>query len=267
MSLLSRLKIFLWRSIYPFYWLWFNFNKINSRSRFISTHYQGAITYDTDGLTTSNNCDFITEPRFAKAYAYAAATNPWKGFTLQWRVYVVCWFANHVKGLAGDFVECGVNTGAYSRAVIDYIEFEKLGKTFYLLDTFDGFPDDQVTEPERVAGIMQYGGSHYKDVYDQVLKTFAGFPVDVIRGRVPDTLLLCKTQAVAYLSIDMNAVVPEIAAMEFFWDKLVPGAVIILDDYGFPMHINQKKAFDAFAKSRKTEILSLPTGQGIMFKS
>lgn len=248
-------------------WFLKNHSDISSTSVLRGSHYHGVITYDTDGLTTSNNCDFISEPRFSNAYALAAATNPWKGFTLQWRVYIVCWFANQVKGLAGDFVECGVNTGAYARAVINYTEFEKLGKTFYLLDTFDGFPDEQVTEAEKTVGILQYGGDHYKDVYHQVVTTFEGFPVRIIRGRVPDTLLLCKAESVAYLSIDMNAVVPEIAAMEFFWNKLVPGAVVILDDYGFPMHINQKKAFDKFAKSKNVEILSLPTGQGIMFKS
>src|SRR6516225_1322604 len=94
---------------------WFikNYSIINRNSRLVSMHFHGPITYDTDGLTTSNNCDFIKEPRFVKAYAFAAATNPWPNFTLQWRTYIVCWFADHVKNLEGDFVECGVNTGAY----------------------------------------------------------------------------------------------------------------------------------------------------------
>ena len=63
----------------------------------------------------------MKDPHFMKAYQAAAATKPWEGFTLQWRVYIVCWFANYVKHLEGDFVECGVNTGAYSKAVIEYI--------------------------------------------------------------------------------------------------------------------------------------------------
>jgi hypothetical protein len=65
----------------------------------------------------------------------------------------------------------------------------------------------------------------------------------------------------------MNVVQPEIAAAEYFWDKLVQGAVLILDDYGFPQHIHQKIAFDDFAKQRNQTILSLPTGQGIIIKS
>jgi O-methyltransferase len=54
--------------------------------------------------------------------------------------------------------------------------------------------------------------------------------------------------------------------LSFFWDKLVKGGVMILDDYGFPGHINQKKAFDQFAFERGVQILYLPTAQGIIIK-
>jgi hypothetical protein len=64
----------------------------------------------------------------------------------------------------------------------------------------------------------------------------------------------------------MNVTKPEIDAMEYFWDKLVSGAVLIHDDYGFPQHINQKHAVDAFAKQKNVPVLSLPTGQAIIFK-
>jgi len=246
-------------------WIMNNYRFLGGNSKLLSGHFLGPITYDTDSLCTSNNCDFINESKFNQAYLKAAATNPWSGFTLQWRVYVVCWFANHVKHLEGDFVECGVNTGAYSRAVIDYIDFQKLDKKFYLLDTFSGLVADQITESERKNGIDSYLGK-YQDVYQDVIETFKNFNVKVIKGMVPDTLDQCDTSKLAYLSIDMNCVEPEIKAMEYFWDKVVSGGVIILDDYGFYKHIDQKLAFDAFAKEKKVEILCLPTGQGIILK-
>lgn len=254
------------RSLYHrFNWFTKNYGKINKFSALRPTHYHGPITYDTDGLTTSNNADFIREPRFAKAYATAAATNPWQGFTLQWRTYIVCWFADLVKDLEGDFVECGVNTGAYSRAVIEYVDFKSLNKKFYLLDTFQGLVPGQISEQESKAGIEKYLGT-YRDVYEQVKQTFAEFNVSIIKGMVPDTLPQCDARKICYLSIDMNVVAPEIAAINYFWDKVVKGGVVILDDYGFPQHINQKNAFDEFAKSKNAAILTLPTGQGIIFK-
>jgi len=71
---------------------------------------------------------------------------------------------------------------------------------------------------------------------------------------------------VAYLSIDMNAAYPERQAMEFFWDKLVSGAVIVLDDYGWDAHKAQKLEMDAFAQEKGVSIFSLPTGQGLILK-
>ena len=64
----------------------------------------------------------------------------------------------------------------------------------------------------------------------------------------------------------MNVMEPEIAAANYFWDKLVSGGVMILDDYGFPAHIVQKRAFDDFAKQKKVPLLYVPTGQAIIFK-
>ncbi len=83
---------------------------------------------------------------------------------------------------------------------------------------------------------------------------------------MPEILEQVNTDKVAYLSIDMNCAEPEIAAAEFFWDKLAPSTPVLLDDYGWAKHIEQKRAFDQFAIRKGIEILSLPTGQGLFFK-
>ncbi len=249
-------------------WFGKNYSRVQQGSKILDTsHYLGPIVYDTDSLTTSNNADFIKEPRFAKAYAAAAATKPWEGFTLQWRTYIVCWFADYVKDLEGDYVECGVNTGAYSRALVDYINFKSLDKTIWLLDTYEGLVAELVSEEEKAAGIGSYMNSYKgRDLYTQVRETFKDYNAVVIKGAVPGTLPECKAEKICYLSIDMNCVEPEIEAAEFFWDKIVKGGVIILDDYGFPPHILQKHAFDKFARRKGVEILTLPTAQGIIIK-
>lgn len=259
--MVKKIKSVIWK----LKWLLNNYKKIQPGVEFLPNVFQGPILYKTDGVITSNNCDFINDPRFSAAYKVAAATNPWVGFNMPWRVYVVCALADMVKHLKGDFVECGVNTGAYSRAVIEYVNFSSLDKTFYLLDTYQGLVQGQVTKEEIKAGIGSYFGN-YKDVYDEVVETFKPFPAKVIRGAVPGTLEQVKSDQICYLSIDMNVVEPEIAAANFFWDKLVSGGVMILDDYGFPSHIVQKNAFDLFAKEKGVSILYIPTGQAIIFK-
>jgi len=230
----------------------------------IFNNVHGPLTYNTDGLATSNNSDFMQEPRFVAAYEAAKATDPWPNFTLQWRIHVVCWFAEYARHFEGDFVECGVNTGSYARAIMEYIHFNNTGKKYYMMDTFSGLDPSLVTEEEKKKGILNY---NYRDTYQEVVETFKPFNTKIIRGSIPNTLPECDARKICYLSIDMNNVVPEIAAAEYFWDKIVPGGVILLDDYGFPQHIQQKEAFDRFAEKRNHEILTLPTGQGVIIRN
>jgi O-methyltransferase len=239
---------------------------LNQNKILINNSFLGPIQFCADSIATSNNSDFLSDPKFKNAYSLAEQTSPWKGFEMQWRTYIVCSLADYAKNLPGDFVECGVNTGAYSRAIIDFIDFQRTGKTFYLLDTYDGLVPEQITLSERKAGVGDYLNT-YKNVYEEVKKTFSQFSTKIIKGIVPNTLTECDCAQIAYLSIDMNVVEPEIAALNYFWDKVVSGGVIVLDDYGFPAHINQKHAFDTFAKQKNVSLIYIPTGQAIIIKN
>ena len=260
---MAMLPLFIRRLYIRTKWFLSNYNKIEFNTQLFNDIY-GPPTYNTDGLATSTNSDFINDQKFAKAYQSAKDTNPWPNFTLMWRIHVVCWVAETVKKLEGDYVECGVNTGSYARAIMDYINFNSLNKTFYLMDTFVGLDEKYVTTDEKKLGILNY---EYRDTYEEVKNTFKNFNVKIIKGSIPDTLDHCKTDKICYLSLDMNNVIPEIAAIEYFWGKLVINGIVLLDDYGFPMHINQKIGFDKFAKSVNHEILTLPTGQGLIIKT
>jgi hypothetical protein len=68
------------------------------------------------------------------------------------------------------------------------------------------------------------------------------------------------------LHLDMNCAPPEVAALEYFWDRLSPGAVILLDDYAQSTFIAQKIALDEATSRKDVKILTLPTGQGFFLK-
>jgi hypothetical protein len=96
---------------------------------------------------------------------------------------------------------------------------------------------------------------------------FGRFPfVNIVPGAVPDTLDSAKVDKVALLSLDMNCAAPEVAAARHFWPKMSPGGMIVLDDYGFTVHVEQRRAFDSFAAEQGVPLLALPTGQGLILK-
>jgi hypothetical protein len=234
----------------------------------------GEPDYNADCLAVwMKSVDFLQDPRFMKAYRQGINSGHLFGrdtgtqdVHVEWRVMVGCWAASHGAQLEGDFVECGVNTGILSLAACSYIDFNATGKNFYLFDTYEGIPLDQLSEAEHKAG-RGNDNKYYEDCWERAVKNFAPYPrAKLIRGKVPETLSQVNIEKACYLSIDMNVAYPERAAIEHFWDKLVPGAVILLDDYGWRPYRKQKETLDEFAAGKRVEILTLPTGQGLIIK-
>jgi hypothetical protein len=225
----------------------------------------GKVTYDQDGLRTIHNCDFIRDPAFERAYQAGERLGSWFGGKVHWRVHILFWAATRALQLEGDLVECGVHRGGFSKAIIEYVDFgRQLDKRFYLLDSFEGMSESQLSEEEISNGLLEYP---YSADYESVKADFAEYSnVSVIKGRIPESLAEVPSEKVSFLSIDLNNAAPEIAAAEFFWNKLVSGAAVVLDDYGWEKHIVQKHAFDDFAARMGVPILSLPTGQGLIIK-
>lgn len=226
-----------------------------------------SVTYNQDGLLSIHNAAFAYEPKFGRAYAEAKATGSWSGpwgqADIHWRAHVLCWAGLQASRLNGDFVECGVNMGGTALLLLEYLEWrEQHGKTFYLYDTFEGL-DRAVSSERELAQTREV----YKPCFEDVQRRFLSWPnVILVQGSIPDSLLLRSPQHVAYLHIDLNAAKPERAALEFFWDRLVPGAWIVFDDYAWVACAEQKAAIDRAARHRGCDVLSLPTGQGLLVK-
>jgi len=224
--------------------------------------FLGRVTYFMTGLITNKNCDFMKDPEFIKAYD-AAMNQHYMPDTDAWRYHVNQWAAFHAKQLKGDFVECGVYKGSITMSNIAYIDFKSLkDRKYYLFDTFCGLDEEFSSEDEY----LRFKDS-YPDCYEFVVNSFKKYPnVVIVKGAVPNILSQVNIEKVAYLSIDMNSALPELEALKYFWPKLVPGGIVVLDDYGWPTCENQKAVADNFASSVGVKVLSLPNGQGIVVK-
>ncbi len=225
--------------------------------------------YNQDSLLTSHNHDFMNDPKFMTAYQRGVKATE-EAYNIHWRVHVALWVASQAKRMEGDFVECGVNRGFFTSCIMSYIDWNSLGKRFFLFDTFQGIDEKYMSDEEKNKGRFEAHKGMYSECYDQVVENFSEFDgVHIVRGSVPETLslpILDDLEQVCYLSIDMNCAAPEIAAADFFWNKMVKGAWVLLDDYAYVGYDEQKKAHDAFARSKGIDILSLPTGQGLYRK-
>ncbi|AIU05668.1 methyltransferase [Mycolicibacterium smegmatis] len=229
--------------------------------------------YSNDALICFNSHAFMDDPDFQRAYrrgARALGDNDW--YQWHWRVHVGLWAAASASKIDGAFVECGVSYGFLSSAIMEYLDWDKLGKTFYLLDTFAGLDPRYVTEAERASGALERSEEHlrngfYVDSVDSVRANFAQWKNQrIIVGAVPETLAEVDAEAVAFLHIDMNCAPPEVATLRYFWPRLSPGAFVLLDDYANRGRDEQRVAMDEVASELGVQICTLPTGQGLLIK-
>lgn len=217
-----------------------------------------------DGLLTALNADFRKTDRFKRVYAAATATGSFHNWNVRWRIHCLTWFAELASRVEGDFVECGTDHGGTAMAVMEHLDFGRLGRKFWLLDTFDGIDRSLLTEDEKA---IEGGYLDYVDCFTRVKKNFAGRDyVRLVRGSIPSTLPQVKAGRIAFLHLDMNAKVPEMAALEHFWPMMPSGGVVLSDDYGWPRHREQKLGYDMFLAREKVSVLQLPTGQGVFIK-
>jgi hypothetical protein len=226
--------------------------------------------YDQDGLRSVHDHSFMSDPSFRKAYkrgVQAAGEYGW-----HWRVHIGLWAAKSASRLNGDFVECGVNRGFLASAIMEYVDWDSLGKQFYLLDTFNGVDERYLSVADLKFGatdrnVRNLQSGFYVQGAESVRENFSQWKnVQIIQGAVPETLGHVAASEIAFLHLDMNCAFPEVAALECFWDRLVQGALILLDDYSYAGYGVQKAAMDKVASAKGLTIASLPTGQGLLMK-
>lgn len=202
-------------------------------------------------FTFGRNLSFLDdEPLMA---AVAKHTNTVTEKAILWRTAVLAWAARHALRLDGDFVECGCYRGTTARILVDAVDLAHTDKRYYLYDTFEHDPRaPEISKAEFEA---------------QVRQRFADLPnVIVTAGPVPAVLDRAAPEQISLLHVDMNNAAAEIGALEKLFQRMVPGAVLVLDDYGWLQYREQKRQEDAFLAKLGYTVLELPTGQGLVIR-
>jgi len=228
--------------------------------------------HDLDGLFTVHSDHFRHDPAFQAAYQRGLQATDGVDPHFEWRVHVALWAASCALQVPGDFVECGVNKGFISSAIMQRLSWGKVAKHFYLVDTFAGpipsqFSSGEIHSGKLAANASLMAAGAYETDFARVRANFAEWPnAAVVQGAVPDVLPLINLPRVAFLHLDMNCAYPECAALEYLWNLLSPGALVLLDDYAYFGYESQMEAIDKLAQSLGFDVLSLPTGQGMIRK-
>jgi O-methyltransferase len=159
-------------------------------------------------------------------------------------------------GLAGDMAELGVDKG--NSASVLAVAAQRLGKTIYLLDTFEGFPERDLVGTEE-----RHRGGYTDTSLDLVKSLVTGEQVRFIKGYFPDsTVQLPDDLNFCLVHLDCDLYKPFACALNYFWPRLVPGGFLVMHDYTTLYWEGVEKAVDEFFKTKTESIIPIPDVSG-----
>lgn len=187
--------------------------------------------------------------------------------SLAWRLHTLTWAARHCLSVDGDYVEAGVYRGFSFGVIAEYLDWATIAREMYLYDTFEGIPETYNSEGRNNRVYEEENSLNKDQIYNTVLARFSKYEnVKIVRGIVPDSFRTSCPERIAFMHIDMNSAKSEIATLDALWGKVVPGAIVVFDDYGWSGYAAQKAAEDKWMAANGHTILELPTGQGMVIK-
>jgi O-methyltransferase len=174
------------------------------------------------------------------------------------RKYFLRSLLSMADGLPGDTAECGVYNGAASWFICDH--FAGSGKLHHGFDSFEGLP-----EPAAVDGDYWHKGDGVSSE-EAARENLSGFPVALYKGWIPERFGEVGDRRFCFVHVDVDLYEPTRASIEFFYPRLVPGGVMLFDDYGSAMCPGARKAIDEFMAGRPEPLIEAPTQQAFLIR-
>lgn len=163
--------------------------------------------------------------------------------------------------LDGDMIECGVFRGGTALLERRTLEAVQSPHSLHLFDSFEGMP----TTTDGIDRFEQgdLGTTSLEAV--QALIGDAPF-VRIHPGFIPATFVGADVEALAWAHVDVDIYQAVLDCIEFIYPRMVPGGVIVFDDYGFPSCAGARRAVDEAFSDRPEVPLCLPTAQCLVVK-
>ena len=177
------------------------------------------------------------------------------------KLYYLYSFFLQSSAVLGDVVECGVYRGGTASLLVNLMRDKCKNKKLHLFDTFNGIPN---CNPELDA----HQTGDFGDTTLETVKDAVGNENLVVYhvGTIPDTFGGCDTMVVSFVHIDVDVHKAYVDCLEFFWQRLSVGGVMVLDDYGHPNTTGARKATDDFFADKKEKPITLLKGQAVIIK-
>jgi O-methyltransferase len=161
------------------------------------------------------------------------------------------------KGIQGEIVECGVFFGGAMMLIIKTLQSMNIAdRKLWLYDSFEGFigrqaPDDLTWTGDKVTGTLP----NFQIIVNENIRS-TGYPADnyfICKGDIEVVAPTNKNGTIALLRLDTDTYFSTKTELEHFFPKLIPGGVIIIDDYGHAL--GARRATDEYFSDPSRKVL------------
>jgi len=181
------------------------------------------------------------------------------------RLYVFWQAVRNVANVPGAVAEVGSYRGGSAYFIASAFA-RRTGEEvpMHVFDTFEGHPQQAITEHDEFQTTGQFSATTYDDVREY-LSAFRR--LEVHKGDVSASLGDLGEAVYRLVHIDTDLYQPTIVCLRYFGSRMSPGGVIVLDDYsstkcpGVPM-----ATFEYLEERRDFQIWDMRSGQLMLVK-
>ena len=178
-----------------------------------------------------------------------------------YRCYELYSFAKSVQYIEADVLEVGVWKGGTARLLSQFIDGNN---TLYLADTFEGVVKASYKD-------SLYKGGEHNDTSETIVNELLGSSAKqntvLLTGIFPEaTGDMVKNKSFKLVHIDVDTHNSAKDTFEFIWDRLVPGGIVVFDDYGFNGCEGVTDYFNKLSLKNVVKLYNI-NGHGIIIKT
>ena len=235
-----------------------------------SPTYKGKANFSIDGLhygmsfPSANYAPWLGDAAFMKIH------NQIKGNTLVdiYRCYELWQLIKKAQSLNAQaaILEVGVWRGGTAGIMAQQLSDLKSNAVLYLADTFSGVAKAGANDSFYTGG--EHGDTSQQIVED-VLKNKSQYPhYKILKGIFPEDtaheINVDEQFGLCHIDVDVYTSAKDI--LEWVWQKLIPGGVVVFDDYGFHSCTGVTKLVDEYRDRADRQIIHNLNGHAIMIK-
>ena len=191
------------------------------------------------------------------------------------RHYTLQQLLSHVlrSGLTGDVAECGCWKGHSSFIICSLLKKNNFSNNYYIFDSFEGGLSEKIDKDSNTRKKLSKRQIHNeKNCFSStelgvrnLLKDFDFYKI--YKGWIPEKFYNVENCEFIFIHIDVDLYQPTTESLNFFYDRLKKGGVIVIDDYGYTQFPGCKTAVDEFLETKQVSFfLSNLTGGCFIIK-